>query len=145
MGKPQSTHGRENNAFNILVGETEWKRPRGRPRHRWEDVRIELREIRWKFMDWTHFLFIHMFHLVKESLYFPFLASLLLKYVDCTASNEHRLGKIGPEYLKERYKTTSGIFPLQHESKISAAHLLRSLHALPENGCHRHGSSTFCH
>jgi hypothetical protein len=35
------------NAFDILIGKPEWKRPLGRPRPRWEDdIRIDLREIR---------------------------------------------------------------------------------------------------
>jgi hypothetical protein len=34
------------NAYRILVGKPEGKRPLGRPRHRWED-RMGLREIGW--------------------------------------------------------------------------------------------------
>jgi hypothetical protein len=26
----------------------------GRPGNRWEDIKMELREIRWKGMDWMH-------------------------------------------------------------------------------------------
>jgi hypothetical protein len=34
------------NAYNILVGKSEWKRPLGRPTRRWEDnIRMDLREI----------------------------------------------------------------------------------------------------
>jgi hypothetical protein len=34
------------NAYNILVGKPEGKRPLGRPRHRWEEnIRIYLRKI----------------------------------------------------------------------------------------------------
>jgi hypothetical protein len=33
------------NAYNILVGKPEGKRPLGRPKCRWEDIRIDLREI----------------------------------------------------------------------------------------------------
>jgi hypothetical protein len=35
----------EINAYNILVGKPEGKRYLGRPRRRWEDIRMELREI----------------------------------------------------------------------------------------------------
>jgi hypothetical protein len=43
------------NAHNILVGEPEEKRPLGRPRRRWEDnIRMDLREIEWEGVDWTH-------------------------------------------------------------------------------------------
>jgi hypothetical protein len=31
-------------AYKNLVGKLEGKRPHGRPRHRWEDVRMDLRE-----------------------------------------------------------------------------------------------------
>jgi len=41
------------NAYNILVGKSEGKRPRGRPRSRWEDnIRMDLREIGWDDVDW---------------------------------------------------------------------------------------------
>jgi hypothetical protein len=40
------------NAYRILVGKLEGKRPLGRPRHRWEDIRMDLREIGWGGMDW---------------------------------------------------------------------------------------------
>jgi hypothetical protein len=33
------------NADNILVRKSEGKRPLGRPRHRWEDIRIGLRKM----------------------------------------------------------------------------------------------------
>jgi len=29
-------------------------RPLGRPRHRWEDVRMDLRETEWECMKWMH-------------------------------------------------------------------------------------------
>jgi hypothetical protein len=38
--------GEMRNAYNILVGKLEGKRPVGRPRHRWENIRVDLREIR---------------------------------------------------------------------------------------------------
>jgi hypothetical protein len=37
------------------MGKSEWKRQFGRPRCRWEDnIRIDLREIRWEVVDWIH-------------------------------------------------------------------------------------------
>jgi hypothetical protein len=34
------------NAYTILCGKPAWKRPRGRPRNRWEDnISIDLKEI----------------------------------------------------------------------------------------------------
>jgi len=40
--------------YNILVGKPEWKKPLGRPRHRWEDIRMDLRDIVWEAVDWIH-------------------------------------------------------------------------------------------
>jgi hypothetical protein len=42
------------NAYNILAGKPEGKRPLGRPRRRWEDIRIDLRETGWEGVDWIH-------------------------------------------------------------------------------------------
>jgi hypothetical protein len=41
------------NAYRILVGKPEGKRPLGRPRHKWVDyIKMVLREIGWDGMDW---------------------------------------------------------------------------------------------
>jgi hypothetical protein len=43
----------EKNAYMILVGKLEGKRPLGRQRRRWVDnIKIDLKEIRWGGMDW---------------------------------------------------------------------------------------------
>jgi hypothetical protein len=43
------------NAYKTFIGKVEEKRPRGRPRSRWEDnVTMELGEIGWKGEDWMH-------------------------------------------------------------------------------------------
>jgi hypothetical protein len=43
------------NAHKILVRKPEGKRPRGRPRRRWEDnIRMDLREVGWEV--WTGFI-----------------------------------------------------------------------------------------
>jgi hypothetical protein len=43
------------NAYKIFVGKPEGKRPLGRPRRRWEDkIRMDLKEIGWKGVDWLH-------------------------------------------------------------------------------------------
>jgi hypothetical protein len=53
MGRACSTNGEKSNAFKILVGKPEGKRPLGRPRRRWVDnIRMDLREIGWGAMDW---------------------------------------------------------------------------------------------
>jgi hypothetical protein len=47
--------GERRNAYRILVGTPEGKRPLGRPRRRWEDnIRMDLREIGWggSGVDW---------------------------------------------------------------------------------------------
>jgi hypothetical protein len=44
MGRACSTNGENRNAYRVLVGEPEGKRPLGRPRHRWLDsIEIDLR------------------------------------------------------------------------------------------------------
>jgi hypothetical protein len=46
--------GETTNAYRILVGKPEGKRPLGRPRHRWVDnIKMNLREIGWDGMVWT--------------------------------------------------------------------------------------------
>jgi hypothetical protein len=44
--------GEKRNAYRILVGKPEGKRPLGRPRHRWDyNIKMGLREIGWDGMD----------------------------------------------------------------------------------------------
>jgi len=43
------------NAYKILVGIPQGKRPLGRPGCRWEDnIRMDLRKIGWEHLDWIH-------------------------------------------------------------------------------------------
>jgi hypothetical protein len=45
--------GEKRNAYRILVGRPEGKRPLGRPRRRWvDDIDIDLRDIGWDAMGW---------------------------------------------------------------------------------------------
>jgi hypothetical protein len=47
--------GEMRNAYSILVGKPEGKRPLRRPRRRGEDnVRMDTREIGWKIVNWIH-------------------------------------------------------------------------------------------
>jgi hypothetical protein len=47
--------GEKMNAYRMLVGKPEGKRPLGRPRRRNEDnIRMDLREIGWGGMDWIY-------------------------------------------------------------------------------------------
>jgi hypothetical protein len=53
MGRACSTNRENRNAYRILVGKPEGKRPLGRPRRRWVDtIKIDLREVGWDDMDW---------------------------------------------------------------------------------------------
>jgi hypothetical protein len=46
MGRACSTNGENSNAYRILVGKPEGKRPLGRPRHKWVDnIKMDLREL----------------------------------------------------------------------------------------------------
>jgi hypothetical protein len=45
--------GKKRNAYKILVGNPEGKRPLGRPIRRWVDnIKMDLREIGWNVRDW---------------------------------------------------------------------------------------------
>jgi hypothetical protein len=45
--------GEKMNAYSILVGKPEGKRPLGKPRRRWVDnIKMDLREVGWGDMDW---------------------------------------------------------------------------------------------
>jgi hypothetical protein len=45
------------NAYRILVGKPEGKRPLGRPRYRWMNtIKIDLRETGWDGMDWIRLI-----------------------------------------------------------------------------------------
>jgi hypothetical protein len=39
-------------AYMLLVGKTEGKRPLGRPRRRWVNIRMDLGEVGWGNVDW---------------------------------------------------------------------------------------------
>jgi hypothetical protein len=53
MGRTCSTNEDKRNAYRILTGKPEGKRPLGRSRRRWVDnIKMELREMGWGGMDW---------------------------------------------------------------------------------------------
>jgi hypothetical protein len=53
MGRACSPNGEKRGMYRILVGESEGKRPLGRPRFRWEDnIRIDLQEVGCGGVDW---------------------------------------------------------------------------------------------
>jgi hypothetical protein len=53
MGRACSSNGGKKNAYSLLVGKPEGKRPLGRPRSRWVvNIKMDLREIEWDGMDW---------------------------------------------------------------------------------------------
>jgi hypothetical protein len=52
MGGSCSTNGGKRNAYRLLVGKPEGKRPLGRPRHRSVDnIRMDLGEVGWGDVD----------------------------------------------------------------------------------------------
>jgi hypothetical protein len=44
--------GEKRNAYRILAGTSEGKRPLRRPRRRWVDIRMDLGEVGWGDVDW---------------------------------------------------------------------------------------------
>jgi hypothetical protein len=52
MGGACSTNGEKRSAYRIWVGKPGGKRPLGRPRGRWENIMMNLREVGWGGMDW---------------------------------------------------------------------------------------------
>jgi hypothetical protein len=53
MGWPCSTNGEKRNAYRLLVGKPEGKRPLGRPGRRWVDnIGKDLGEVGWGDVDW---------------------------------------------------------------------------------------------
>jgi hypothetical protein len=52
MGGACSTNGEKRNAYRILVGKPEGKKPLGRPRCSWVDsIKMDLRKIGWNGVD----------------------------------------------------------------------------------------------
>jgi hypothetical protein len=52
MGRACSTNVEKTNAYRILAGKSEGKRPLGRPRCSWEDnIEMDTKEIEWGDMD----------------------------------------------------------------------------------------------
>jgi hypothetical protein len=53
MGGAYSTNGEKRNAYRLLLGKPEGRRPLGRPRRRWLDnIRRDLVEVGWGDVDW---------------------------------------------------------------------------------------------
>jgi hypothetical protein len=53
MGRACRKNGTRKNAYRILVGKPEGKRPLGRPRRRWmNNIKMDIREIGCDGMDW---------------------------------------------------------------------------------------------
>jgi hypothetical protein len=57
MGRAYSTIGEKRNAYRILVRRPEGKQSVGRPRRRWVDIKMDLREIGWGGTDWIELVF----------------------------------------------------------------------------------------
>jgi hypothetical protein len=53
MGGPCSTNGEKRNAYRLLLGKPEGKRPLRRPRRRWvNNIRMDPLEVGWGDVDW---------------------------------------------------------------------------------------------
>jgi hypothetical protein len=47
-------HREKRNSYRGFVGKPEGKRLLGKPRHRWENIKMDLRGIGWGGMDWIN-------------------------------------------------------------------------------------------
>jgi hypothetical protein len=52
MGTACSADGEERGVYRVLVRKPGGKRPLGRPRHRWEDIRMDVQEVGCGGVDW---------------------------------------------------------------------------------------------
>jgi hypothetical protein len=52
MSRACSTNGGVGNAYRIFVGKAEGKRPLGRPRRKWDNIKMDRTETGWGVMDW---------------------------------------------------------------------------------------------
>jgi hypothetical protein len=53
MGGACGMNGEKRNAYRLLVGKPERKRPLGRPRRRWlNNIRMDFVEVGWSDVDW---------------------------------------------------------------------------------------------
>jgi hypothetical protein len=53
MGEAYGTYGENTGAYRVVVRKPEGKRPRGKPRHSWEDnIRLGFKETGWEGVDW---------------------------------------------------------------------------------------------
>jgi len=46
MGRACGAYGEDRGVYRVLVGKPEGKRPLGRPRRRWEDIKMALQGVR---------------------------------------------------------------------------------------------------
>jgi hypothetical protein len=44
----------DKNAYRVLVGKSEGQRPFRKPRHRWENMKMDSKEIAWNVDDWIN-------------------------------------------------------------------------------------------
>jgi len=52
MGGSCSAYEGKRGVYRVLVGKPEGKRPLGRPRHRWKDIKMDLQVVGCRGMDW---------------------------------------------------------------------------------------------
>ncbi|KAJ4432216.1 hypothetical protein ANN_20832 [Periplaneta americana] len=73
--------GESRNAYRVLVGRPEGKRPLGRPRRRWEDnIKMDLREVGYDDRDWINLAFV----------------TVSLRRADHTTKEARNVSSVGP-------------------------------------------------
>jgi hypothetical protein len=46
--------GEERTVYRVLIGKADGKRPLGRPKRRWNGIKMDIEEIGWGSVDWMH-------------------------------------------------------------------------------------------
>ncbi|KAJ4443903.1 hypothetical protein ANN_05690 [Periplaneta americana] len=116
--------GESRNAYRVLVGRLEGKRPLGRPRHRWEDnIKMGLREVGYDDRDWINLA------QVRDRWLAYVRAAMKLRLVCYTGPREHPSPLTSNNQLTWMYSIYPGIvFQMLKLSGENALHVHQKLH-----------------
>ncbi|KAJ4448703.1 hypothetical protein ANN_00093 [Periplaneta americana] len=99
--------GESRNAYRVLVGRPEGKRPLGRPRHRWEDnIKMDLKEVGYDDRDWINLAqdrdrWRAYVRAAMNLRLFLSTSSALFQSIFCYVVSDERLRRLEPLYADE--------------------------------------------